>query len=332
MFQFGHIEAYARQPKKGFGVEGIWKEAHRVPGYCNHVKDPQPYGLVYGVSPREAAEMATAWGDQAREKGGRRKLRRDAPVLLGGVLSYPRNGDDWEGFKRACLAWLKKKYGKNLRSVVEHHDEEHPHLHFYCIPEIGQTFNDLHEGRQAAQEAKRKGEQKCIQQAAHNRAMKNWQDELYHGVSRELGLMRYGPKRLRIPNRAEWQAHQTAMRAILAAEKASQEAITKMQEQVQREYQEARQEIASRVAEVSELKAELEANPPTSKIKEVNVTLREQNVVFKGQNSALKDALRGLFSVLENEQLAKLADTMPEEQQRLVMTVLDERDKGYSPS
>lgn len=332
MFQFGHIEGYARKPNKGFGVDGIWREAERVPGYCNHVKDPRPYGLVYGCSPREAAELATAWGDQAREAGGRRRLRRDAPVLLGGVLSYPRTGDDWGAFKVASVAWLKQKYGKHLKSVIEHHDEEHPHLHFYCVPEFGQEFNELHEGRRAAQEAKRKGERKCIQVAASGKAMAGWQDELYHGVSRELGLMRFGPKRLRIPNRAEWQAHQTATRAMLAAEKASQEAIAKMQAGIERQYQEARQELASRAAEVREQQAELKANPPTSKIKEVNATLKEQNTAFKGQNVALKSVLKELFAVLDDEQLSKLADTMPAAQQQLVLAVLDEQDNGYSPS
>jgi hypothetical protein len=38
-------------------------------------------------------------------------------------------------YKNDSIAYLKNKYGKKL-SVIEHTDEEHPHIHFYCIQEV----------------------------------------------------------------------------------------------------------------------------------------------------------------------------------------------------
>lgn len=237
MYQFGHVESYAIKPSKGHGIEGIWKEAERVDGYCGHVENPQPPVQVYGCSPREAANRAANWAGQAKDAKGR-KLRCDAPCLLAGVLSYPRAGDDWDSFKEASVRWLKGKYGDNLVSVIEHQDEAHPHLHFYAVPAPGQTFDDIHQGRAAAATAKRAGERVCIQRAAHGKAMKVWQDELYQGVSRELGLMRLGPKRLRIPNRREWLSHQTTMREMLNEERRFRDELLERESKLQGKEQE----------------------------------------------------------------------------------------------
>ena len=47
---------------------------------------------------------------------------------------------DWPRFREATVAWLKQQYGERLRSVVEHTDEAHPHLHFYAVPLPGERF------------------------------------------------------------------------------------------------------------------------------------------------------------------------------------------------
>lgn len=219
MYQFGHVEAYARKPQKGaWSIRDVAAEAERKREHCMHVEQPQEPIRVFGCSPFEAVEQAEAWGAQAKDAKGR-KLRSDAPVLLAGVLSYPRQGEEWPEFKEKALAWLKSEYGENLVSVIEHQDEQHPHIHFYAVPKPGQIFNDLHQGRAAAAEAKRKGETKAAQQYAHNHAMRDWQDRLYQAVGREFGLARLGPKRQRL-TRAEWVAQQAAQQAILSAERA----------------------------------------------------------------------------------------------------------------
>lgn len=148
-----------------------------------------------------------------------RKLRIDAPVLLAGVISYPREGEDWQEFKETALEWLKGEYGDNLVSVVEHQDEKHPHLHFYAVPKPGQAFNDLHQGRAASAEAKRKGEPKAAQLRAHNKAMRAWQDRVYTGVCRKFGMARLGPKRQRL-TRSEYMSRQLVEKALGIAERA----------------------------------------------------------------------------------------------------------------
>lgn len=219
MYQFGHVEAYARKPQKGaWSIRDVAAEAERKREHCMHVEQPQEPIRVFGCSPSEAVEQAEAWGAQAKDAKGR-KLRSDAPVLLAGVLSYPRQGEEWPEFKEKALAWLKSEYGDNLVSVIEHQDEQHPHIHFYAVPKPGQSFNNLHQGRAAAAEAKRKGETKAAQQYAHNNAMRDWQDRLYQAVGREFGLARLGPKRQRL-TRAEWVAQQAAQKAIAAVERA----------------------------------------------------------------------------------------------------------------
>jgi hypothetical protein len=40
--------------------------------------------------------------------------------------------------------------------VVEHTDEENPHLHFYIVPKIGQKLDELHDGKKAVLELKKK--------------------------------------------------------------------------------------------------------------------------------------------------------------------------------
>ena len=199
-YQFGHIEGYARSSKKSYSIHDVCKEAERVPGYCDHVKNPMPPTIIHGCTPSEAVEMAETWAEQAKDVSGR-KLRIDAPVMLAGVLSYPRDGQHWDLFREQAVGWLRGKYGDRLVSVIEHQDEEHPHLHFYCVPLPGEDFDLLHEGRAASAKVKRdtaaaKGQHHASQmRLAYNTAMKGWQDELHAGVGIYLGLARMGPKR-----------------------------------------------------------------------------------------------------------------------------------------
>lgn len=179
---------------------------------------PQEPIRVFGCSPSDAVKQAEAWGEQAKDVKGR-KLRIDAPVLLAGVISYPREGEDWQEFKETALEWLKGEYGDNLVSVMEHQDEKHPHLHFYAVPKPGQAFNDLHQGRAASAEAKRKGEPKAAQLRAHNKAMRAWQDRVYTGVCRKFGMARLGPKRQRL-TRSEYMSRQLVEKALGIAERA----------------------------------------------------------------------------------------------------------------
>jgi hypothetical protein len=129
----------------------------------------------------------------------------------------PRDEEaQWEQFKAKSLDWLKEKYGDNLRCVIAHEkDEAHPHLHFYCVAKIGQSFDDLHEGKRAQKELKKKNPQatKQEQNIAFAEAMRATQDDFSNRVGQRFGLARIGPGRRRL-TRAQWQAEQTQAEAL----------------------------------------------------------------------------------------------------------------------
>ncbi|WP_429034007.1 plasmid recombination protein [Aeromonas veronii] len=221
MYQFAHVNSYSRKPKQGKKANEIAKEAERHPDHVRHLTErgiePQKPIQVFGCTPSEAVEKAEAWGDQARDAKGR-KRRIDAPVLLAGVISYPRHGEEWPQFKAAAVEWLKREYGENLVSIVEHQDEQHPHMHFYAVPRPGQAFDSLHEGRAASAKAKREGQGKGDQRIAHNNAMRAWQDRFHEAVGKRFGLARLGPKRQRLTT-PQWKSQQAAYQAIAAVER-----------------------------------------------------------------------------------------------------------------
>ena len=346
-YQFGHIEGYARSSKKSYSIHDVCKEAERVPGYCDHVKNPMPPTIIHGCTPSEAVEMAETWAEQA-------------------------------------VGWLRGKYGDRLVSVIEHQDEEHPHLHFYCVPLPGEDFDLLHEGRAASAKVKRdtaaaKGQHHASQmRLAYNTAMKGWQDELHAGVGIYLGLARMGPKRMRLKDRGQWKAYTRALQAIVDAEKVSREAQLDRMLTLQRAESEQLDNIIERQAfldfkherletKASELakelakekalveagkaelakekalieadkaelakekalieadKAELEANPPTSRLKETTALLAEQNRLFKG-------TIRALAQVLTEPQMQILTKTMQPDQRHLVRAVMENLGRGHNYS
>ncbi|MBV2179923.1 MAG: plasmid recombination protein [Castellaniella sp.] len=219
-YQFAHIEGYARkgsqqrrngrmQPRK-WSVRDIIAEAERELDACRHVENPQPPVLLHGVMPSQAEVMAHAWAETAADAKGRR-LRTDGLCLLAGIVSLPNEmADDWPQFRAATVHWLREQYGKRLRSVVEHTDEEHPHLHFYTVPLEGERFEALHVGRQAAASAAAAGEKKGVQNAAYKAAMQAWQDDFQERVAASFGLARTGPKRERL-TRAQWKARKAQL-------------------------------------------------------------------------------------------------------------------------
>jgi hypothetical protein len=224
-YQFLHTEAYAREgsqqgkgPRK-WSLREIAEEAERHPDACPHVEQPQPPKVLYGCTPIKAAALAEEWANAATDARGR-KLRRDGLALLAGVVSLPADqAEDWPRFREATVAWLREQYGERLRSVVEHTDEAHPHLHFYCVPMPGERFEVLHRGRLAAAEKARQGAKKGAQNAAYKQAMMRWQDDFAAAVAANFGLARLGPGRRRLTRKA-WQAEQAQARALAVAKKA----------------------------------------------------------------------------------------------------------------
>lgn len=239
-YQFIHLDSYARTGSKQlrkdkktgrvtetrkWSARDIAAEAERVPDACRHVEHPLPPVVLHGCMPSEAVLLAEQWAAESKDALGR-SLRKDGLCLAAGVVSLPAaQKDDWPLFREATVAWLREQYGERLRSVIEHTDEEHPHLHFYAVPLAGERFEAVHIGRQAAARSAQDGGQKGAQNAALKTAMRAWQDDFGGAVGSRFGLARLGPKRRRLP-RAAWQAEQAQARALARIEPPAELRIT----------------------------------------------------------------------------------------------------------
>lgn len=204
--QFVHISVYSLHPPKKtsqgadrkWAVRDVLAEAGREPQACLHVPRPRPPHLLHGPSLAELEAEIGAIHARSTDAAGRR-LRKDASVLLAGVASYPRGGMEYGYWKQSVLEWLQTEFGDRLRSVVEHTDEAHPHLHFYVVNPHGGNVKDLHPGFRAAKGAQTPKEQRIV----YNTAMRAFQDRFWEHVAGPSGLARLGPARQRM-SRAQW--------------------------------------------------------------------------------------------------------------------------------
>lgn len=219
-FQFAHVDSFALKAAKGKtggnSVRSIVAEAQREPGACDHVTEPLPPTLLYGAPVNELEGICNEYASTMKDAQGR-KMRADGLCLMAGVVSCPpgAEGDSWEKIRGDSIDWLKERYGERLRSVIEHKDEEHPHIHWYVIPLPGERFDAVHEGKRAAAEAKAEGLAKGGQNSAYKAAMRNWQDSYFDGVGAQNGLTRIGPARRRL-SRDEWKQEQHAVELVAA--------------------------------------------------------------------------------------------------------------------
>lgn len=206
MHQFIHINSYSlTTPKKakegGHSVKSIVGEANRVPGNHPHVPNPLPPVLLHGKPLEILESTCEEWASTMTDAKGR-KLRKDALCLVAGVVSAPAEiGEGWPAFRDESVAWLKRKYGDQLQTVVEHTDEDQPHIHFYVVPKPGQRFDTIHQGRAAADAIPSKGT-KASREIAYNAAMTRYQDDFSEAVALHHGMTRIGPGAPRV-TRAE---------------------------------------------------------------------------------------------------------------------------------
>lgn len=219
-FQFAHVDSFAMKAAKrktgGHSVRSIVAEAQREPGACDHVNDPLPPTLLYGAPVSELEGICSEYVATMKDAQGR-KVRADGLCLMAGVVSCPPGAEAgaWESIRGDSIGWLKERYGERLRSVIEHKDEEHPHIHWYVIPLPGERFDAVHEGKRAAAEVKASGFAKGDQNTAYKAAMRSWQDSYFDTVGLKNGLTRIGPGRRRL-SRYEWKQEQHAVELVAA--------------------------------------------------------------------------------------------------------------------
>jgi hypothetical protein len=192
----------------------LLSEAMRIDGHIPHVKKPLSPGILYACNdevrknPLRVAELAEDWAESRKAVTGRAH-QRNSPVMAGIVISLPKEMiEDWPAFRDASVKWMKEKYCERLKLVIEHLDEENPHLHAFLVASHGfkngqpfsEPFGAVHEGY-AESRATRRG---SIEKSGTSKgaktgkafvdAMKEYQDKFQHDVARHFKLARLGPQ------------------------------------------------------------------------------------------------------------------------------------------
>lgn len=229
-YQFIHVDCYARrastkQPNSKAGkatkaravklnASQVAAEADREPDAIPHVEKPLEPVVIFGCSAKQVVAEAEKRAEASTDTKGR-KVRADTAIMLAGVASHPFSPDEvaadlakraeYEEWRKLTIEHLQRKYGTALKSVIEHRDESHMHVHFYAVPDAGKGFNakDLHDGFAAAKDAKDAKEQKRL----YTTAMRKLQDDYFAEVGAKCGQARTGPQRERL-TRADWKQRQ----------------------------------------------------------------------------------------------------------------------------
>jgi DTW domain-containing protein YfiP len=238
--QFANIQTFSRKGNKGGqSVAQVIAEATRDPEFSTHVDDPTPPRALFG-DPEAFAEQHDAHIEAratvVKKKDGtkaRRAIRKDRHTMASIVMSYPVpraaiiTDEDKARLKKwedRNLEWLRKKYGDQLKVVLAHDDEEHPHLHAWLLADDpGADATMLHPGKvakkRAEAEAKARGEEPRVAvkigNGAYREAMKEWQQNYYEAVGAPEGLTRTGPERRRL-SRKQWFDEKRAAEAAAA--------------------------------------------------------------------------------------------------------------------
>lgn len=209
--QFMHVELYSREEpaKKTINkskninhksdvrtttVNGVLSEMKREEGFTSHLETIAAPEVLYGSidALERSIERYEAEFKTTDKNGKEKKLRKDACILLAGVVSLDRVDEEiWDEYKTKAIEYLKNKYGENLKCVVEHTDETNPHFHFYVVGNKDQDLNLLHDGKLAVSKLA-KEDKKKLHQTAYTEAMIKFQDDFYAQVSNKFGLSRTG--------------------------------------------------------------------------------------------------------------------------------------------
>lgn len=221
-YQFSRIQTYSLKGNSANrSALSVLSENSRVAGSANHVKNPIPPRLLFGIDPIEIAPIIDKRITEAKAglRGTGQRIQSNTHVLEGAVYSHPLTVEDLLRSKSDCtsyLSWRKdaiafaiadaKRRGLEVLSVVEHLDEPHPHIHILSIPFLNDSNKRLdakicHPGHVANKEAAQAGKNPKEQMQAYRDAMKRWQDRVWESVSVKHGLTRIGPRLKRLTQR-----------------------------------------------------------------------------------------------------------------------------------
>ncbi len=280
--QFMHLELYSRsgnttQGKTSSG--GVINEAVRSDGFTDHI-------VADGFTPEAPTYLFTQDGKTlqehydemisqvATEKDGLgRKITTNKNILLAGVVSFPKpvKADNWTSddrqnyvlFKELTIDFLKQKWGDNLMCVLEHTDEEYPHLHFYVANKVRiASTPELHPGQaeniRLEQEAKAEGRSvvKKEQVIAYKESMRKFQDEFFSAVGIHCGFDRLGPKVQRM-NRGEWKERKRVTKLLAKAFKKVKEQAVEMGDK-SKALNQSMLELEQQIASVLDMQLKLE--------------------------------------------------------------------------
>ncbi|KAB2540817.1 hypothetical protein AL035_15705 [Salipiger aestuarii] len=283
--QFFHLQSFSRKANPaGQSVEQVLAEAARVPRFSTHVRAPRPPRVVAGLHPArikerhdamvEAGRISVTLADGSTKERG---IRKDRHTLLTCVASHPLQSSQVEADAEARrkyetwveynLAHFRRMFGEKLMGVVEHLDEEHPHLHAFVLPTDDPTCSarDLNpawaaktEAEAAAREAGHDAKSAVkLGNKAYKARARELQDEYHREVGIAAALTRLGPKRERL-SRAEWRARKAAAEqdALLLREMEDRVSALAIHEE---ELSATEEEITARLAEQLEQAALLDA-------------------------------------------------------------------------
>lgn len=326
-FQFFHLATYSRKPNPaGQSIDQVVEEAERNPAFSLHVEAPEPPLIVYGVSVRAMKEQHDAMLDAARVSVLRpngetayRSIRSDRHTLLTAVASYPVAREQVEAdpaeqiryraWVEANVAFLRERFGDQLRTVIEHTDETHPHLHAYVIPDRpDMNAALLHPGKaaklQAEERAKAEGmtprDAVKVGNDALKKAMRALQDEYHAEVGAPCGMTRLGPGRRRM-SRKQWvEEKELAAKASVIAQK---EAVTLIEER-ETAAEVAAQELAQEKAAISKQAEKLSADHKVMVSYAQKLTSRKEELAakeaqLKQRESQVEAAVDGLAELVK---------------------------------
>lgn len=287
---------------EGNDLRSIIAEAKREPGnipstVIDGFKEPE---ILYGLTLDEVEEMALSYhaNTKIKDKNGKeKKLRKDANIILAGVVSLNRKNEEiWDDYKKSSIEYLKSIYGHKLKSVIEHTDEKHPHFHFYVLQDEGEVFDLIHEGKKAALEAKKENKIKGDQNRAYINAMREYQSDFFLNVASKYGLTKDGPKRARI-SREDYLKQQREIELLNKIRKNQELELIKSKEKAKKEIEELKEKAKIEIEE-----AKKNATAVARRIGKAE-GFKSAIIDFKGKNVFGKAVFSRTFN---NEMIEKL--------------------------